>query len=97
MNTNEQMAERDESQVTIAEKIGHEALITREGNLRRIARRNGLKLMKSRRRNPQAGDFGCFMLIHAERNYVVAGAERGRHSLSLDGVEQVLAEYASNE
>lgn len=63
-----------------------------ENKLRQIARRKGLRLLKSRRRYPEAGDFGCYMLIHAERNYVVAGAEGGRHSLSIDGVEHYLAQ-----
>jgi hypothetical protein len=60
----------------------------RESKLRRMAKRNGLYLMKSRTRNPAALDFGCFMIFDSETRFVVCGAGwNGRGDLSLDDVE----------
>lgn len=46
-----------------------------ENRARRIAQRQGLRLVKSRRRDPQAIDYGTYMLVD-DRNRVVGGAER---------------------
>lgn len=64
----------------------------KENRLRRVAERRGLRLEKSRRRDPQAMDFGGFMLIDSYRNFVVAGAHPYAYSLSLDDVEKSLGE-----
>jgi hypothetical protein len=44
----------------------------RENRLRRMAERQGLRLVKSRRRDPRAIDYGTYMLVNAEINGVVA-------------------------
>jgi hypothetical protein len=64
----------------------------RENRLRRMAERQGLRLEKSRRRDPRAIDFGMYMLIDAQTNTVVAGADTGRHSYTLDDVEHYLTQ-----
>jgi hypothetical protein len=65
----------------------------RENRLRRMADRQGLRLVKSRRRDPRAIDYGGYMLVDVELNAVVAGAEGiGRPHWSLDDVEEYLTE-----
>lgn len=60
----------------------------RENRLRRMAERQGLRLVKSRRRDPRAIDYGTYMLVNAEINGVVAGtAGTGRPNFTLDDVE----------
>src|SRR4051812_1755129 len=61
-----------------------------ETRLRRMAERQGLRLEKSRRRDPRALDYGRFMLLDARMNTVVGGAETGRHSWDLEDVEEFL-------
>lgn len=63
----------------------------RENRMRRMADRQGLRLDKSRRRDPRALDYGMYMLVDVATNGVVVGAETGRHSMSLDEVEDRLA------
>jgi len=68
----------------IAEKI-------RENYLRRRADRRGWALMKSRRRDPQAYDYGTYMLVERNRNRVIAAGPVGRgYGLTLDEIEAVL-------
>jgi hypothetical protein len=62
----------------------------KENRLRRIAERRGYRLEKSRRRDPHAPDFGGFMLIEAEKNYVVVGGHPFAYSASLEDVEDWL-------
>jgi hypothetical protein len=65
----------------------------RENRLRRMAERQGLRLVKSRRRDPRAIDYGMYMLVNAEINGVVAGtAGTGRANFTLDDVEDYLAQ-----
>ncbi len=64
----------------------------RENRLRRLAVRRGLLLMKTRRRDPRAYDFGGFKLVDFNNN-VVAGSKPMDFSLDLDGVEKFLADY----
>ena len=60
----------------------------RENRLRRVADRQGLRLEKSRRRDPRAIDYGMYMLVDPSTNTVVYGAEgTGRPNLSIDAVE----------
>lgn len=70
----------------------------RENRLRRMAERQGLKLVKSRRRDPRALDYGRYWLVLAEgvqpteardRRELVAGSRTGR---SLDEIEEVLTD-----
>jgi hypothetical protein len=50
----------------------------RENRLRRMAERQGLRLEKSRRRDPRAVDYGTYRLINPQRDAVVlAGAALG--------------------
>ena len=59
----------------------------RENRLRRMAERRGLVLVKSRRRDPGATDFGAYWLHDAEGNYRVYGDEWGT---DLNGIEEFL-------
>ena len=59
----------------------------RENKTRRIlARRWGYRLMKSRRRDPQALDYGCYWIMN-ENNCLVAGDLCGRPDMTLEDVE----------
>jgi hypothetical protein len=63
----------------------------REDKLRRMAKQQGLALRKSRQRNPQAIDYGGWMIVDPFTNTVVAGTESiGRPHWSLDDVEGYL-------
>jgi hypothetical protein len=62
----------------------------RENLLRRIAKKKGLRLMKSRRRDPRASDHGRYCLINTSSNGVVFGASSGRMDASLDQTERYL-------
>lgn len=44
----------------------------REDRLRRMAARQGLKLVKNPRRDPRATDYGSYMLVNPETSWVVA-------------------------
>lgn len=65
---------------------------TRETRLRRMADRQGLRLVKSRRRDPHAHDFGTYILVDTATNGVVAGGADGlfQHGLDLDDIEREL-------
>lgn len=64
---------------------------TRETRLRRMADRQGLQLVKSRRRDPRAIDYGRHMLIDSANDAVVAGTgAHGRAVFTLDDVEAYL-------
>ena len=58
----------------------------RENGIRRLARRYGYAVRKSRGRKyvPHADNFGEFMLVEANRNLVVLGE---RFDASLDDIE----------
>jgi hypothetical protein len=68
----------------------------RENKLRRMAERQGLRLQKSRRRDPRALDFGTYRLVDAEmtRNAPHAVHEDwlfdGGRRMTLDEVEAYL-------
>jgi hypothetical protein len=64
----------------------------RENRLRRQAKRLGLVLRHSRARHVHVDDFGDYMLIDADGNYVVAGS---RFELSLTAVQEFLDQYES--
>ena len=66
----------------------------REARLRRMARRQRLAVVKSRARNVQSHEHGRYMVIDADRNWVVAGGHPLAYSLDLDGVAEVLRERA---
>jgi hypothetical protein len=60
-----------------------------ENRLRRAATRQGLRLEKSRRRDPRAFDYGTYMLLDASTNTVVHGNPNG-YGLSLVDVSDYL-------
>jgi hypothetical protein len=64
-------------------------LKVRENLLRRVAERQGLKLHKSRRRDPRALDYGGYWLIEPTRNIAVAGGDRG---VALEAIAEYLGE-----
>ena len=65
---------------------------SREARLRRLARSQGLELKKSRRRDPNALDYGGFMIVDANTNFVVRGATSWPYDLSPDDVEAYLTD-----
>lgn len=63
----------------------------RENRLRRMAKRQGLQLVKSRARDPRAIDFGFFMVVDASTNGADSGVRgTGRPQMDLDEVERYL-------
>lgn len=62
----------------------------RENRLRRMAERQGLRLEKSRRRDPRALDYGGYMIVRAATNTVEAGGHPQPYSLDLDAAERFL-------
>ena len=56
--------------------------------------RQGFRLVKSRRRDPRAVDFGGYMIVNAGTNYVEAGGEGNGHTLDLNDVERFATEGA---
>jgi len=62
----------------------------RENRLRRMADRQGLKLVKSRRRDPSYYDYGAFWLVNPWSNTIEAG--HPDFGMSLDEVEAALLE-----
>jgi hypothetical protein len=63
----------------------------KENRLRRAAERQGLRLVKSRRRDPRAFDYGKYMLIDVQTNAVVHGLVAGHIGADLDDVEAYLS------
>jgi hypothetical protein len=61
-----------------------------ENRLRRAAERQGLRLVKSRRRDPRAFDYGKYMLVDVQTNGVVFGVVAGHIGADLDEVEAYL-------
>jgi len=62
----------------------------RESRLRRAAHSRGYRLVGSRRRHTQEAAPQGYLVIDAERDAVVLGAEPGPFSASLDQVESFL-------
>jgi hypothetical protein len=63
-----------------------------ENKLRRMASRRGWRLEKSRRRDPNALDYGGYMLVDAYRNIVLYGAHQHQYELSLQDVQAILTD-----
>ncbi|MGZ6339312.1 MAG: hypothetical protein ACXWNG_02985 [Candidatus Limnocylindrales bacterium] len=60
----------------------------REARLRRLARRHGYMVAKSRVRNPNAASFGTYAIIDPATNAVVhVDSGLGSFGLSLDDLE----------
>ena len=60
----------------------------REAAVRRALRREGQALRKSRARNLTLDDEGGYMIVDADRNFIVAGE---KCDLTLDDVERWVA------
>jgi hypothetical protein len=63
-----------------------------ENRLRRMARRQGLVLQKSRRRDWRAPDYGTYMLVDAATNAVIAYGLQSGYGLSISEVERALTD-----
>jgi hypothetical protein len=61
-----------------------------ENRLRREAARQGLRLEKSRKRNPKAAGFGTYRLVDAGSGAIVASKHGTGWGLSLREVERQL-------
>lgn len=72
-----------------ADKLGNVSEKNLEAKARRLAKTKGLELIKSRSRNPNAYEFGGYVLADIAGNFAVAGAYPMAFSLTL---EQVLEE-----
>lgn len=67
----------------------------RENRLRRIAARRGMHIQKSRRRDPNALDYGLYCITDIYTNGLVhQSAPWGAYALTLDEVEEELAQIA---
>lgn len=65
---------------------------SREARLRRAAARQGLVLMKCRRRDPRAIGYGTYMLTDAKTKTITASGSQDGYGLSLDEIEKALTE-----
>ncbi|MCR8896517.1 hypothetical protein NWF34_06040 [Gordonia sp. GONU] len=63
---------------------------TYENMLRRAAARQGLRLAKSRTRDPRAVDYGTYMLVNATTNELEAWGLQSGYGLSLHEAHQQL-------
>ena len=64
----------------------------RENRLRRMAERQGLRLVKSRRRDPLALDYQLYALISEKEYGIESGWQKGgRFGYTLDEVEERLS------
>jgi hypothetical protein len=71
---------------------------THENRLRRAAERQGLRLVKSSRRDPLALDYSRWMITDPRTGSVVAGTgATGLPSMTLDQVEHWLTDPASRK
>ena len=59
----------------------------RENRIRRVLKRQGYRLVKSRRRDPQALDYGDYMIVD-ERKCCILGKDPWSFSATLDEVEE---------
>lgn len=65
----------------------------REYRIRRIAKRDGERLVKSRTRNPELPEYGSYMVVD-QNNTVVMG---GYGHMSLDDIEKSYADFEASE
>ena len=63
----------------------------RENRARRMADRQGLRLEKSRRRDPRALTFGTYQLVDEVSNTLVLGDVSRGYGLDLEAVEKYLS------
>ncbi len=84
-----------ETQVMIGAPMSEHAMTSdkvRENHARRMAQRQGLVLVKSRRRDPLALDYGGYTLVDAATDAVVAGDGPIPYFLDLDEAEAWLTD-----
>ena len=62
-----------------------------ESRIRHMAERRGMRLHRSRRRDPTALDYGRYMLRDTNTRVIVAGTSTGRARWTLDDVEAYLS------
>jgi hypothetical protein len=67
-----------------------------EARLRRLATRMGLALQKSRTRDPNMMDFGCYRIVNAQTGKPVAGTYPFAYSLDLQRAEEALKDLQEN-
>jgi hypothetical protein len=67
----------------------------RENRLRRMAERQGLRLVKSRRRDPHAIGYGGYMLVYARTGKPKYGDEWWPFCLDMNDVEERLTRVKS--
>ena len=66
---------------------------TRENRLRRKLSRMGYKLKKNRRRDPQAIDYGGYMIVNTLTNTIDGGGYGiNPYSMNIDDVEKFVKE-----
>jgi hypothetical protein len=70
----------DEDAMAIAGKV-------QENRLRRMAERQGYRLVKSRRRDPRAIDYGTYWIVDPKTNAIVAGGGPSQRGMNLDDIE----------
>jgi len=58
--------------------------------LRRAARRQGLRLEKSKLRDPRARDYGTYQLVNSKTGKLAHGNRKGGYGLSLAAVAEIL-------
>jgi hypothetical protein len=85
-----QIEKQDEKQVEQAFSAAAEKV--RENRLRRMAKRQGLDLVKSRRRDPYATDYGTYGLVDPQTNSWASYAGSSGYGMSLDDIERALTE-----
>jgi hypothetical protein len=93
MREPERQRQADEAAQAVEQNLRDAADKVRENRLRRMAERQGLRLVKSRRRDPHAFDHGRYMLHTIGTNDVVFGAPitGPNGSATLDEVEEFLS------
>ena len=67
----------------------NQATRVKENRLRRMANRQGLSLVKTKRRDTRATDYGTFKVVDAKTGMLDQRADQ-RAGLSIDEVEQLL-------
>jgi hypothetical protein len=69
----------------------------RENRLRRMAKRQGLALRKSRRRDPNALTFATYQIIEPRRNLLFLGSQNGGYGETLDSIEAWLTDQERSQ
>jgi hypothetical protein len=64
----------------------------RENRLRAAAERQGYRLVKSRRRDPRATDYGGYMIVDLHHNYAEAAGMGDGFQMTIDDVEKWLTD-----